>query len=136
MPRRKPPKHDESFTDAKAPGADDATKAKSPKSPGSASKASPNLPVPSFVASPDIALPGVKGMPVSFFVFLLIVGVVVVGVLITVTIRLIQAAVLPAKPEAYNCSSGGCVVYGRFLVEGVRDDVHPCDDLYKHVCGK
>ncbi|KAL3243806.1 hypothetical protein MRX96_047376 [Rhipicephalus microplus] len=84
----------------------------------------------------EIELPGVKGMPVSFLVFLLIVGFVVVGFVVVAAIKLIGVAVLPKKLEAYNCTTGACIVYGRFLIEGVRDDVHPCDDFYKHVCGK
>ncbi|KAH7938462.1 hypothetical protein HPB49_023861 [Dermacentor silvarum] len=83
----------------------------------------------------DVELPGMKGMPVSFLVFLLIVGIAVAGFLIAVVAKLFRAAVDARAPEAFNCSSASCIAYGRFLLEGVRDDVHPCDDFYKHVCG-
>ncbi|KAH6929393.1 hypothetical protein HPB50_026909 [Hyalomma asiaticum] len=84
----------------------------------------------------DVELPGIKGMPVSFLVFLLIVAFVVVGFIISALVMLFRAAVSPKKPEAFNCSTASCLAYGRFLLEGVLDDVHPCDDFYKHVCGR
>ncbi|XP_070394556.1 endothelin-converting enzyme-like 1 [Dermacentor albipictus] len=84
----------------------------------------------------DIELPGFRGIPTSFLVFLLIVVLLVVGVLLVGLANLFRAATRSNTPEPYNCSSGSCLAYGRFLLEGVRDDVRPCDDFYKHVCGK
>ncbi|KAK8782004.1 hypothetical protein V5799_016659, partial [Amblyomma americanum] len=83
-----------------------------------------------------IELPGVKGVPVSFLVFVVVVLVVVFGFFTTLVVKFFKDAMLAKKAQAHNCSSGYCLTYGRFLVEGVRDDVHPCDDFYQHVCGK